>query len=846
MALGVAVGHAPARSAAVRLTLPDLRIKVPTGDISIGTNPGSGHRQLQFTHVTWDAGAGPFVIQPRYDGATGVSSFVQVLYRMPRPGVWTRDHTVPIAVAGTFEAPSDYRFPLTRFTLNVANANGTPGRQVAVSPKTDYCITGDTVVGGVPNTPSQTSPPQSNCTNPAAALGFSVGWGDQYDQTDNGQPIDLTGIPDGTYVLHASVDPQHVLTESVTTNDVVDTELRLTGTTVTVLLQRSPRTVPPTVALTGPHPGASVRRTVTLSATARSTAPATVASVRYLLDGEPLGPVLTTPPYRYRWGTGSTPLGAHLLSAQVTDSAGNVGTSRPERVTVAPGIASGFSIDASLATDGRGTLTTGPFSTSRRGDVLVAFAALDGPSSAVQTTRVSGASLRWRLVTRANARPGDAEVWTATARGRLSKVHVRSTPAAGGFAQQLTVIAFAGAASVGGSGRASASAGAPSVSVSTKGAGSMALAVGADWDHAIARTVASGQDLLSQWVDAGDGDTFWVQGTTARSGAAGTKVTLADTAPVADEWNMAGVEVRPLAAAPHVTIVNPTPHQTVSGIVPLAAVLDDPVAAHAVRFSVDGALVGAPTSRAPFADPRFDTRSVGNGRHQVTVTATDVLGRTVRASVPIDVANPAPAMTCFVLQAVVRARGTGTVSTRPLHTAAPGERLLALVQSPNGAARVGPVVGGGLAWHLVRRSSGTQGTIEIWSALAPRVLTAARVSSRGHGLTTLTLVAIEGTRRPGASSTASGVGGARPATLRTTRPTSLVLSVGVVRGADVPVHAHWSTLNQWADGAHGWTAWVQCTNQPLVEARAEVRIPTPTAPGAPWTILAVELPGSGA
>jgi hypothetical protein len=229
----------------------------------------------------------------------------------------------------------------------------------------------------------------------------------------------------------------------------------------------------------------------------------------------------------------------------------------------------------------------------------------------------------------------------------------------------------------------------------------------------------------------------------------------------------------------------------------------------------------------------------------VTVIATDVLGRTVRASVPIAVANPAPAMTCFVLQAVVEARGTGTVTTRPLHTAVPGERLLALVQSRSDAARVGPVVGGGLAWHRVRRSSGTQGTLELWSALAPRVLTAARVSSRGHGLRTLTLVAMEGTRGPGASTAVGGVGGARSAWLRTTRPTSLVLAVGVVRGADVPVGAHWSTLTRWPGGAHGWTAWVQYTNQPMLEARTEVRIPTPTAPGARWAILAVELPGSG-
>jgi hypothetical protein len=167
--LGVAAAPAATHGdASGRITLPDLQIKVLTADISIGTNPSTGDRQLQFTHVTWDAGPGPFVIQPRYDGVTGRSSFVQDIFRMPRAGVWRLDHTVPVAVAGTFIAPSDYRLPLTRFTLNVANADGTPGRVVAVSPKTDYCINADTFVGGVPNTPSQTSPPQGNCTSRGA------------------------------------------------------------------------------------------------------------------------------------------------------------------------------------------------------------------------------------------------------------------------------------------------------------------------------------------------------------------------------------------------------------------------------------------------------------------------------------------------------------------------------------------------------------------------------------------------------------------------------------------------------------------------------------------------------
>ena len=205
------------------ITLPDMQIKVPTNAISIGTNASNGDRQLQFTHITWDAGTGPFEIDPTYNSSTGTATWVQAIYKSTSPGNWTLDHTVPVAATGVFDPPFDYQFPLTKFTLNTVNADGSIGSLVATSPKTDYCITGDAIVGGVPNTPNQTYIPQSNCTDPTKPLGWSVGWGDEYDQTDNGQPIDLTGVADGTYILRGNVDPQHVLTESDPTNNVTDT-----------------------------------------------------------------------------------------------------------------------------------------------------------------------------------------------------------------------------------------------------------------------------------------------------------------------------------------------------------------------------------------------------------------------------------------------------------------------------------------------------------------------------------------------------------------------------------------------------------------------------------------------
>lgn len=337
-------------TAANNITLPDMQIKVPTNQISIGRDSSTGDRQLQFTHITWDAGTGPFEIDPHYNSQTGTATFTQAVYHSDSPGKWTLDHSVPVAVTGQFDPPSDYQFPLTRFTLNTVNADGSLGSVTATSPKKDYCITGDAFVSGVPNAPSTTFIPQSNCTNPNSALGWSVGWGDQYDQTDPGQPIDLTGVPDGTYILHAVTDPDHVLTESDPTNNVTDTQLRIAGNTVTVLAQTNPGTTPPRVAMTNPTDGSNASGTVELDATAAATAPATVTSVQFLLDGQPLGNAITAAPYKFSWTVGSTALGSHTLTARATDSNGDISTAPAISVNVVAGNGGGGGTDTTPPT----------------------------------------------------------------------------------------------------------------------------------------------------------------------------------------------------------------------------------------------------------------------------------------------------------------------------------------------------------------------------------------------------------------------------------------------------------------------------------------------------------------
>jgi len=848
------------KATAAAITLPDMQMKVPTNQISISTNSGTGIRQLEYTHITWDAGTGPFEIDPTYNSSTGTASFVQSIYNSSSPGVWNLDHTVPVAATGVFEAPSDYQFPLNTFTLNAVNGDGSIGSVVATSPKTDYCMTGDAYVGGVPNTPNTTFIPQTNCENPNKPLGWSVGWGDEYDQTDSGQPIDLTGIPDGTYILHGIVDPRHVLTESNPNNNVIDTKIRISGSTVTVLSQSNPGNSTPVVTMTSPAANSSVSGTVTLQADASTTTPATVSSVQFLLDGQQLGSPITTSPYSYNWTVGSTPTGSHTLSARVTDSNGNMATATALTVNVVAGSAGNLTIDHSVTQTGNGSVTTAPFSTTAANETLVAFVSSDGPAGAnAQTTSVSGAGLTWSLVQRENVQSGDSEVWTANAPSALSGTTVTSTPAVAGFDQQLTVVAFQGAVGVGASAVAAATTGAPSVSLNATAAGSFAYAVGNDYDAAVARTPSTNQALVSEWVDGTANKTAWAQATTTGSTVAGQTLTLSDTAPASDQWNMAAVEIVPSTVTPPdttpptVALTNPTANQTVSNTTPVAANASDNVALASVQFLLDGQPLGSPVVTAPYA-VNWDTTTATNGTHTLSAVATDTSNNaTTATSVTVTVQNPAPPMTCFVMQAQVSTHGTGNVTTPSFHTAMAGEVLVAFVgaDGPSGSGKQTVTVSGaGLTWHLVKRANAQSGDSEIWTATAPNILTNATVKStelRGGNAQDLTVIAMEGVSGLGASAGASAVNGAPHLNLTTTAPTSLVFAVGNDwdRSAARSLPAGWTMLDQWVDTAIGDTYWSQYTSVPVANAGTVVNVSDTAPANDQWNMAAVELLNDG-
>ena len=304
---------------------------------------------------------------------------------------------------------------------------------------------------------------------------------------------------------------------------------------------------------------------------------------------------------------------------------------------------------------------------------------------------------------------------------------------------------------------------------------------------------------------------------------------------------------------PPVSITNPASGQVVSGKVPVAADASDNVGVASVQFYLDGTPLGDPVTKPPYAIT-WDTTLAAAGAHVLTAQAADTSGNVGKSAAgDVTVQNPAPPMTCFVMQAQESVHGHGTVTTPAFHTAAAGETLLAFAGSDGpdaaGAQHV-TVSGAGLTWTLVRRANGQAGDAEIWQATAPAVLTSATVTATpavpGYDMD-LTVIAMEGTDGVGASAAASGPSGAPSVSLTTTDTNSLVFAVGddwdTATARTMP--PGWVPLDQWLDTRTGDTYWSQYTNVPVPAAGTLVQA-SDTAPTTDrWNMAAVELTSDG-
>ena len=197
-----------AKTPAATELLPDVRPEAPS-ELSVGTDGNSGF-QLSFEAAFDNVGAGPLRIEARRPNGSERMTAHQVVGRSD--GSW---EVVPDVGELRYVESEDHQhwhfFQFMRYEL----VRVTDDELVAPDRKTGFCLgdryntdpsvdlPGEPPMPGVFDAPpfnndwcGQGDPDRSGLT-----MGTSVGYGDDYHAWIDGQSIDITNVPEGTYYL---------------------------------------------------------------------------------------------------------------------------------------------------------------------------------------------------------------------------------------------------------------------------------------------------------------------------------------------------------------------------------------------------------------------------------------------------------------------------------------------------------------------------------------------------------------------------------------------------------------------------------------------------------------------
>ncbi|HUG47921.1 MAG TPA: lysyl oxidase family protein [Candidatus Limnocylindria bacterium] len=210
---------------------PDIGMLPPT-DFSIQNRP-KGVRWLRFDSVVVNVGPGPFEVVGRPDGATdGTLAVTQLV--ADGSGGWTEVATA----ARMFYAGDghDHWHVRDLQTWTIARVND-PANVLRRGAKTGFCFWDNYRYGSTAPAfyhPSTTSACDER-TDGTVPMGLSVGWGDEYPSTIAFQYIDITGLPNGDYLVSLQADAGNEFVEADETNNSGWAMIRIARKGVTVL-----------------------------------------------------------------------------------------------------------------------------------------------------------------------------------------------------------------------------------------------------------------------------------------------------------------------------------------------------------------------------------------------------------------------------------------------------------------------------------------------------------------------------------------------------------------------------------------------------------------------------------
>jgi hypothetical protein len=205
--------------------LPNL-VALPAFGFEV--TPDRGRDLLDFAATTWNAGPGPLVVEGYRRGAAPRMDAFQFIRREGRDVA-----VVPVGALDydARDGHDHWHFrDFARYSLVRPD-----GSAVATSPKEAWCLAPtDQIDQLVPNAALRPGDPflESACGEAEAVQVrevLEVGAGDTYGTGTPGQAIDITGVPNGEYLLRTEANPAGVLRETTRDDDVALRPLVLGG-----------------------------------------------------------------------------------------------------------------------------------------------------------------------------------------------------------------------------------------------------------------------------------------------------------------------------------------------------------------------------------------------------------------------------------------------------------------------------------------------------------------------------------------------------------------------------------------------------------------------------------------
>ena len=388
-----------------------------------------------------------------------------------------------------------------------------------------------------------------------------------------------------------------------------------------------PDTVPPTVGLTVPAPGASVSAVVTLTASASDNVG--VAGVQFLLDGANLGAEVTGPgpTYTYSWNTATTANGPHTVSARARDAASNTATATNVNITVANITADTTAPSVALTAPAAGATLTGT--------VTVTATATDNVAMAGVQFLLDGANLGAEVTGPGPTYTYSWNTATATNGSHTLSARARDGAANTALAANVNITALNDTTP-------------PTVSLTSPGAGAIlngtiSLVASAADNGTLAGVQfrLDGVDLGAEVTGTGPTYTYSWNTTTATNGPHTLSARARDAATNTALAANVNISVFNDTTPPTVSLTSPGAGAILNGTISLVASAADNGTLAGVQFRLDGVDLGAEvTGTGPTYTYSWNTTTATNGPHALSARARDAATNTaLAANVNISVFN---------------------------------------------------------------------------------------------------------------------------------------------------------------------------------------------------------------